>query len=155
MGTAGVLVRVVAGVGWVLLAVACAEVDLDSQFATCMKDAGHHDVASNVDMRRQQDPGFNKAFEGCARTFGIEVAPPGEVTRQTDAIVVRIFECMTAAGWNVPDPVRSEYGTLVLEGIETGTPADRLPAFKADYHTCIELSKSGPPQQHDHGDHKH
>jgi hypothetical protein len=110
--------------------------EIDAEISRCLSDAGYGTSLENVDVRRQEDPEFEAALNDCASTIGVELPPPGEITRQLDASVLEVVECLRDAGWDIPEPSEGEDGGLTLDGVDANVPVERVSAFDSDFEMC-------------------
>jgi hypothetical protein len=127
---------------------------MDAQISGCLRTAGQDSSLENIDKRRVENPEFNRAFEACAKKYGVKIRPAGEEIHRVDERVLALKRCMEQAGWQMPQPTRGDHGALVWQGMDALVPTDRINAFQNDYQTCE--SRLGPSESdHDHHGHEH
>lgn len=123
--------------------------NVDVQLRTCLEKAGQGSSLEDVEVRRNADPTFAKALDGCQANLGLE---PGN---KTDAAstegaskqLLGTLTCLRDKGWNVPQPTRGANGYLGVPGeLNENVPPEQQGAFLADLQRCGGPG-AGSPQE--------
>jgi hypothetical protein len=143
----------VALISMVLTASACEQeeqtsreeaMETDRQIAACLAEAGQDGSLENVDLRRLEDPDFNRIVEDCADQLGVEIPEPGETIDTIDELVNSAIRCLRQLGWDVPEPDRGSHGGLTFDGVDALVPDGQHEDFWADLEKCQATSQPTP-----------